>query len=177
MHRLQQPDLRSTIITTAVVTITAGLMSAVTVYFSKGAQAKTPNADRVLNVDTGIWYPTIQAAIDAPPTTHGHTLSLTQGIYLENIVISKSLALTASDPWSTVLDGNTLGRVISITPGVSVSIASVTIQNGQVIDGSNGGGISNQGVLTLTNSYVIDNWVSFFVTAHDFFETCVLYTT
>ncbi len=162
MHRPQQPDFRSTIITVAVVTIASGLMLAVTMYFSKGVQAKMPSADRVLNVDTGIWYPTIQAAIDAPPTTHGHTLSLTQGIYLENIVISKSLTLTASDPLSTVLDGNNLGRVVSITPGVSVSIASVTVQNGQVIDGSNGGGISNQGVLTLTNSYVMHNWISFF---------------
>jgi hypothetical protein len=162
MHRPQQPDFHSTIIVVAVVAIVAGLMVLATMTLSKGAQAKTPSVDRVLNVDTSIWYPTIQAAIDAPPTTHGHTLSLTQGIYLENIVISKSLTLTASDPLSTVLDGDNLGRVISITPGVSVSIANVTIQNGQVIDGGNGGGIANQGVLTLTNSRVMNNWVSFF---------------
>jgi hypothetical protein len=162
MRRPQQPDFHSTIIVVAVVAIVAGLMVLATMTLSKGAQAKTPGVDRVLNVDTSIWYPTIQAAIDAPPTTHGHTLSLTQGIYLENIVISKSLTLTASDPLSTVLDGNTLGRVVSITPGVSVSIANVTIQNGQVIDGGNGGGIANQGVLTLTNSRVMNNWVSFF---------------
>jgi hypothetical protein len=130
--------------------------------FSKSLQAKPSDTDRVLNVNTGFWYPTIQSAIDASSTIQGHTLSVTQGIYLENVVISKSLALTGSDPISTVLDGNHLGRVISITPGVSVTIANVTIQNGQVIDGSSGGGISNQGVLTLTNSYVMHNWVSFF---------------
>jgi hypothetical protein len=162
MHSPRQPNVHSIIIAVAVVAMASGLMLAATMYFSKGVQAKTPNADRVLNVDTGIWYPSVQAAIDAPLTINGHTLSLTQGIYMENIVISKSLALTSSDPLSTVLDGNSQGRVVSITPGVNVSIANVTIQNGQVIDGSNGGGIANQGVLTLTNSRVVNNWVSFF---------------
>jgi len=161
MCESQRRDNRSIVVAATLVTLLISIV-ATSILFSKSLQAKVPDADRVLNINTGIWYPTIQSAIDAPTTTHGHTLSLTQGKYFESVVISKSLILIGSEPISTVLDGNNLGRVISITPGVDANIANVTIQNGLVIDGSNGGGISNQGALTLTNSYVMHNWVSFF---------------
>ncbi|CAG0931569.1 hypothetical protein TFLX_02182 [Thermoflexales bacterium] len=161
MCESQRHDNRSIVIAVTLPTLLI-FMVATSILFSKSLQAKTPAADRVLNINTGIWYPTIQSAVDAPATTHGHTLSLTQGIYLESVVIPKSLTLIGSEPLSTVLDGNNLGRVISVTAGVNANITNVTIQNGLVSDGSNGGGISNQGILTLTNSYVMHNWVSFF---------------
>ena len=116
-------------------------------------------ADRVLNVDTGIWYPTIQSAISAPSTANGHTLSVTVGTYNENIIITKSLTIIGVDAASTIIDGNKLDRVINISAEANVTISNVTVQNG-VVYGQDGGGIYNQGTLTLVDGHVSSNWAN-----------------
>ncbi|HHN94218.1 MAG TPA: hypothetical protein ENK17_05570, partial [Anaerolineae bacterium] len=48
---------------------------------------------RVTNLDTGERFFTIQEAIDDADTRPGHTISITTGVYTENVVLSKRLTL------------------------------------------------------------------------------------
>ncbi len=113
--------------------------------------------DRVLNVNTGLWYPSIQSAISSPDTLDGHTLNLITGIYYESVVITKSLIITGTATSLTFIDGSNLGRVISVAPLATVSLIDITVQNGTIY-GESGGGIFNQGTLTLTNTDIISNF-------------------
>jgi len=45
------------------------------------------------NLDTGLDYLTIQAAIDAPETLNGHTIFVENGTYSENVSVTKSIIL------------------------------------------------------------------------------------
>ena len=47
----------------------------------------------VQNTNTGIYYCTIQAAIDDPLTDNGHTITVATGTYVENIIVNKSLTI------------------------------------------------------------------------------------
>jgi hypothetical protein len=81
------------------------------------------------------------------------------GTYSENIIITKSITIIGADAASTLIDGGNLDRVINISAGANVTISSVTVQNGAVY-GQDGGGIHNQGALTLVNSRVSNNWAN-----------------
>jgi hypothetical protein len=115
---------------------------------------------------SGCNHTTIQAAINA--AVAGDTISIGAGTYLENLTIAKNITLQGASAATTIIDGNNLGRVITINSGVVV-INDVTIQNGKAIDGAagagtggglagqDGGGIMNQGTLTLSRSIVRNN--------------------
>lgn len=47
----------------------------------------------VTNINTGLTYPTIQAANDAPQTLNGHTIRASAGVYPERVVVTKSLTI------------------------------------------------------------------------------------
>jgi CSLREA domain-containing protein len=71
----------------------------------------------------------------------------------------------------TIVDGNDLDRVFEVHPGVVATIQDVTVRNGSAPDGAmglqpgtptggagaGGGGISNDGTLTLQSAVVTDN--------------------
>lgn len=90
----------------------------------------------VHNIDTTFNYDTIQAAISAPQTLDGHTISVDAGTYHENIAINKTLALFGRNPNDTVVVGVALSPVWE--PVISVHADNVTIANFTVTNGGHG---------------------------------------
>ena len=98
----------------------------------------------------------INAINDANP---GDSIRVGAGTYPENLVINKNLTLIGEDPSNTIIDGRQITSCIYIT-GATVTITGFTIKNGNATDdyyGYIGGGIKNEGMLTLKNSIITDN--------------------
>jgi len=86
------------------------------------------------------------------------TVYVADGTYYEHLSISKNVNLVGQSQENTILDGNNTGRPITINTGANVSINLFTIRNGKVSDpGSYGGGIRNEGNLTVIASTIVNN--------------------
>jgi len=57
----------------------------------------------------------------------------------------------------TIIDGHNLDRVFHIHPGSHLTLSDLTVQNGYMITGTQGGGIFTSGDLTLVNVKVTSN--------------------
>ncbi|GAB4455718.1 MAG: hypothetical protein Kow0031_37250 [Anaerolineae bacterium] len=90
------------------------------------------------------------------------TAGITQTAYIsQNLTLQGGYTTTnwlgTPDPetYPTVLDAEGNGRVVYILSSAEVTLAGLTIQHG--LHSNVGGGIVNQGVLTVTNSRVLSN--------------------
>ena len=104
----------------------------------------------VHNVDTTFDYDTIQAAIDAPQTLDGHTILVDAGIYYENVVVNKTVALIGENKDTTVIDGSEEGIVVTITTN-SVNVSEFKIRNGWfgiLLDGSNSCTVTSNNIVS-----------------------------
>src|SRR3989338_4354621 len=81
--------------------------------------------------------------------------------------ITGDLTISGAGDTSTIIDGAAIDRVLTVFPGATVFIDSVTVRNGNPGAGFGAGGILNAGTLTLTNSPVTDN------TGEDFGDSVV----
>ena len=99
--------------------------------------------------------------------TIGHAVSLAvsrdsvrvaAATYTENLILNTSLKILGADAKTTVIDGGQASVVIAILAGAKVTLANLTIQNGS---GADGGGIYNEGTVTVTGCIVTDNLVLF----------------
>jgi len=126
-------------------------------------QVRLVEAQGTLDVCQGCTYESIQEAVDAADP--GDTIRVAQGVYTENLVITKSLTLLGGfestgwtrdiDLYETTIDGNRSGSVISVTNGCSTTIDGFTITNGAT---DFGGGIYVSGsVVTVTNNMIEHN--------------------
>ncbi len=100
-------------------------------------------------------YPTIQEAINnANP---GDTIFVRKRTYYENIVINKSITLVGEDRENTIIDGNSVGNVVSIKTS-NVKINGFTIRNS---DPSTGCGIFIErfGNSAISNNNIRNNGV------------------
>jgi parallel beta-helix repeat protein len=84
----------------------------------------------VHNVDTGLYYETIQEAIDAPETHDGHTIFARNGIYYESLTMNKSISIVGESTQLTIIDGNMTGVVVHIELVDHFMINNITIRNG-----------------------------------------------
>lgn len=57
----------------------------------------------VHNINTGLNYSSIQAAINAPQTLAGHTIVVDSGVYREKVIVSKALFIKGGSPETTSL--------------------------------------------------------------------------
>jgi parallel beta-helix repeat protein len=84
---------------------------------------------KVVNINTGRGYDSIQEAISANETLDGHTLVISPGLYRENVEITKSLTVKGQNRDSTVVEqGNR--SVIAIRAMADYStVANVTVRD------------------------------------------------
>lgn len=94
------------------------------IHFSN--QQPTPHP--VHNINTGLSYSTIQAAINAQETLNGHKIYVEAGTYIENLVINKSISLIGENKQNTIINGNHTQNVIYVT-ATNVKIENFTIKN------------------------------------------------
>jgi len=102
-------------------------------------------------------YPTIQAAVNDATCA---TITVAAGTYTEVVTIRRNVTIRGKGQESTVIDGSGRGPVVVITSS-TVTISGVTIQNGEASSaggsGIFGGGIRNDGTLTVESSTFANN--------------------
>ena len=103
----------------------------------------------------------IQAAIDSATTPSGAVIALGAGTYQGDVKIDKNVTLQG-DSGTVTVDGDNsasnTGSTVRVMPGIVARIDGVTITGGYANSSTQwGGGISNDGSLTLSNSVVTGN--------------------
>ena len=86
--------------------------------------------------------------------TGGDMVNIATGTYTENVTIDKDLTLQGGGAAATIVDGNGSGSVFTVGDNASVTLADLTITNGNAYYG---GGIYNEGTLMVKNSTVSGN--------------------
>jgi hypothetical protein len=109
-----------------------------------GANFVQLNGRKVENTNTGMAYCSIQQAIDDNPTLNGHTIEVSAGTYVENVVVGKSVSILGPNATIDPCTG-TRGAEAIVVPSTSaissgeifhVAASNVTIA-GLTIDGDN----------------------------------------
>jgi len=117
---------------------------------SDGASGRL--VDRVYNKTRGLWYSTIQAAIDN--ATQNNVIKVSQSTYNERLNLSNvNVALSSSDPnnpAATIIDGGGAGNVITFGTGNNSILKGFTIKNS---------GSGNNGIYCSSASPVISNCI------------------
>jgi CSLREA domain-containing protein len=96
---------------------------------------------------------TLRTAIATAGPGDEITFSVTGTIILSGtqLTIDKDLTLTGPGASSLAVSGNNASRVMQVNTGVTVVLSGLTIQNGSDPGFDGGGGIRNNGTLTLAN--------------------------
>lgn len=97
-------------------------------------------------------FKTIQKAIDVG--NGNFQVMVAPGVYFENLVVNKNVKLIGNNSKNTVINGNSKGSCVWIKIYGDVQMEGFTITNGKSFQG---GGIRNQGTLTLKDSCVTGN--------------------
>ena len=121
-----------------------------------GGNLFAAEANLVHNVNLGIGYASIQAAVNDPNTLDGHTILVDEGTYFENVVINKSISLTGADRENTRIAGRSGKVTVWLTANES-SLINFTVMSGIIgifVDQTNGTLVANNTV-TLTEDFAI----------------------
>src|SRR5229473_3438320 len=116
----------------------------------------SPSYAATLTVCASGCYTTIAAAIAAANPLGGDTISIQDASHNEaNITVDRDLTIQGQGATNTAVDGTGIsGSVFTISAGVTATIQDVTIRNGSAFVG---GGILNEGTVTISNSTLSSN--------------------
>lgn len=125
------------------------------------AELQTPVLVVTTNSDSGpgslrqvISQVDITATISFAPNLSGATITLTNG----EILLTKDMAIDASVlPGGLTISGNHASRIFEVSDGFSDTLTELTLINGNVGTGQDGGGIYNSGNLTVNQCTVHAN--------------------
>jgi hypothetical protein len=124
----------------------------------------TPQAASDTVCASGCDFKTIQAALDDPSTESGAVIEIRDPVHTEaSIIVSKDVTIRGLTAGKIIVQAHetldeTPERVFFIEEGVSAMIENITIRHGKpsIADG-HGGGIRNDGTLTLKGCLVTNN--------------------
>jgi hypothetical protein len=124
----------------------------------------TASGQGIYTVGAGQPHTTIQAAIDDAYVLPGDTIVVIDPVHTElDIQVTKSVTIQGLGPSSTTIQGaeqpdTATGRVFTIAAGQFVSLWNMTIRHGKATGSpAQGGGILNNGTLTVTNCTIAQN--------------------
>ncbi len=128
--------------------------------FSRVAILAAPTATTHTVCASGCDFSSIQAAINA--AAPGNTISLAGETFTEAFTVDRSLNIEGSGSANTIIQaaatpGIATSRVVTITADVVAVIRDVTIRYGVVLGGRGGGGLLNEGTVTLDSSTIFSN--------------------
>ncbi|MES0361991.1 MAG: hypothetical protein ABUK20_13805, partial [Anaerolineales bacterium] len=145
----------------------AVLMSGFIFNFSFVQSSHADSAGAVTVCDKGCDFSTIQAAIDDENISPGATINITSTVHTEaGIIVNKDVIIQGQGADSTVVQahetaGTSDERVFYITGGIEATMRGLTIRHGNpTAEPESGGGIRNEGILTLEDVIVRDNSAS-----------------
>jgi hypothetical protein len=121
------------------------------------AASAATSACLVVDTNANTGYTSLQAAVTA--AAPGDTLFV-KGTCTGTTEIGKNLTIgghSASGTKTSTLDGGGQGTVLAIDSGVTVTLNTLIITGGKTGRFSSGGGIANDGTLTLNSTTVTDN--------------------
>ena len=149
--------------------------------FSTKCKTSVKANDYIIHVQPG---QSIQEAINN--ASAGYTIFVEKGVYTENVVVNKSIALIGEDVDLTVIDGKGTGNVIRVNVSY-VTIHGFTIRNsgtgqddsGIYVDHSIGSNISGNKILSTTSNgislyYSSDNLISSNVISSSYYSGVAL---
>ena len=87
----------------------------------------------------------------------GDIIRVAPGTYADNLQINKNITLIGNEQNNTLIDGQQKNNCIRISSGITVTIKNFTLKNGNYHNTLQGGGIYNEGTLTLKDSTITDN--------------------
>ena len=102
---------------------------------------------KILNIDTGIWYFTIQEGVDN--SSDGHTIEVYEGTFVEQVTVDKKIMLVGDN---AIINGS--GGVCMSVVADSVSISGFTLTNGSV-----GVGVSLSTNVSISHNMIVNNSV------------------
>jgi predicted outer membrane repeat protein len=124
----------------------------------------SPQPPTITVCSTGCDFQTVQAAIDHPTTLDGDIIGVLDEVHTEaGILVSKNLTIQGIGPENTIVQAHEIAseasqRVFRIPENVQVTLRDMTIQKGYPTEAPfSGGGILNQGNLTIENCRVQNN--------------------
>jgi parallel beta-helix repeat protein len=129
-----------------------------------------PEEQKILTVPDD--YPTIQSAVNAARPFD--SVFVRKGVYLDNIVIGKSLTLQGEDRKTTIIDGGGNGNVVHIAAS-HVTVSDFTVRNGECgIEISSSWPIHHTTVRDTIITSNLDGIYSINSGGHHLIENCVI---
>ena len=154
--KITSKSIASSLILTII--LLASLCSVI--FSSEISPARAQTHTWVVDDDSPADFSSIQAAINE--SASGDTIQVHPGLYLENVVINKSVFVTGENASTCVIDGNFHGTVVNITAS-NVLFGGFTVKNsGSTLQNNYGICVKSASGIRLESNSIINNHKSTF---------------